>query len=418
MAPQYKLNDAQLTVLRWIAEGSPANVMEGYSHRLSAAALRSRDLVRISGRGRTWLAQITPAGRAHLDAISKGTGKIEEAADASKTAVELPAGAKLGKATKRAVPDSSQPPVSPPPPKAEIPKFVLPKDLRGAHPFVIATREAASGLRAEHDGRLRVGPREGVAHLVLSRPLLRRALLVLHGLALESTKRGWDVVSHPVTRRKDGPGIAIEIRGHRYPVELHELTETLPFTETEIEAWRTEWKWDLDRRAGQMPPPQRKRKQATGRLRLLLPNGYGGGRASWAEGPRGPLEDKLLSIIDTLEERADADDHTAIENARRAEERRREQEVQAVRARRLRIENARVERLLTEVDAWRRSDDIRAYVARLEQKLPALDADEHARIAAWCSWAKDWADRSDPSNHTSLIAGFDDENDESHYPRR
>jgi hypothetical protein len=415
MAPQYKLNDAQLAILRWIAEGSPANVMEGYSHRLSAAALRSRDLVRISGRGRTWRAQITPAGQTHLDAISKGTRKID---DASKTGVELPARAKLGKATRRAAPDSSRPSDSPKPPKAEIPKFVLPKDLRGAHSLLIATRDAASGLGGGHDGRLWLGPQAGVAHLVVSRPLLRRALLVLHGFLREAIKRGWNVVSYSGTSRESRPGIAIEIRGHRYPVEMHELMETLPFTEADITAWRTQSNWYLESRADQMPPVQLKRKRATGRLRLLLPNGYGGGRASWAEGPRGPIEGKFSSVFDTLEERANADDQMAIEHARIREERRREQEAQEVRARRLRIRNARVERLLREVDAWHRSDDIRAYVARLEQKLPALDADEHTRIAEWCSWAKDWADRSDPSRHTSLITGFDDENDQSHYPRR
>jgi hypothetical protein len=42
MAPQ-KLNKAQITVLRWIAEGSPEDVMQGHTHRTSAAALHSRE---------------------------------------------------------------------------------------------------------------------------------------------------------------------------------------------------------------------------------------------------------------------------------------------------------------------------------------------------------------------------------------
>ncbi len=420
MAPQYKLNDAQLAVLRWIAEGSPPNVMEGYNHRLSAAALRSRDLVRISGRGRTWRAQITPDGESLLRAITTDTGKIEEASDASKTAVELPAGAKLGKAIKHAAPDCTQPSASPKPAKAEVPKFVLPKDLRGAHPLVIATRDAASGLRAANDGRLQIGPQEGVAYLVLSRTLLRRALLVLHSISREAVKRGWDIVSYSGRTLESRPGIAIEIRGHRYPLEMQELMESLPFTEAGIEAWRVSerWQFELERRADRMPPAYLKPKRATGRLRLLLPNGYGGGRASWAEGPRGPLEGKLLSVFATLEQRADADDQLAIEHARIDEERRVEKEAQEVRARRIRIENARVERLVAEMTAWHRSDDIRSYVAELEQTLEDLDGDEHTRIAEWCKWAADWADRSDPTRYTSLITGFDDESDEFHYPRR
>ena len=38
--------------------------MEGYSHRTSAAALRSRGLLRIAGRGPTWRAELTDSGRA------------------------------------------------------------------------------------------------------------------------------------------------------------------------------------------------------------------------------------------------------------------------------------------------------------------------------------------------------------------
>src|SRR5438309_340785 len=43
----YRLNDAQWEVLRWIADGCPQGRFDGYAHRLSAAALRSRGLIRI-----------------------------------------------------------------------------------------------------------------------------------------------------------------------------------------------------------------------------------------------------------------------------------------------------------------------------------------------------------------------------------
>jgi hypothetical protein len=53
MASTPKLNETQLAVLRWIADGSRAGVMEGYGYRISAAALRSRGLIKISGRSTT-----------------------------------------------------------------------------------------------------------------------------------------------------------------------------------------------------------------------------------------------------------------------------------------------------------------------------------------------------------------------------
>jgi hypothetical protein len=391
----HKLNDAQLAVLRWIAEGSPPNVMEGHVHRLSAAALRSRGLVELSGRGRTWRVRITPEGRAYLRAISADPGKTPVNSKASRRAVKSRASTKRVKRAKK-----------------ELPKFVLPKDLRGAHPLVIATRDAANGLGEGHDGRLWLGPKAGVAYLVVSRPSLHRALLVLHGLTRESIKRGWDVVSYPETRYRAKPGIAIEVRGYRYPVEIHELMESLPFTEADIAAWRTaaQWQYELERRADRMPPAALKPKRATGRLRLLLPTDRGEGRAGWAEGPSGPLESKLPSVLRALEERANARDRSAIEGKRRAEERRREQEAKEEYARRADIENARVERLLAEVEAWEMCATVRAYVTEVERKLPDLDADEHTRIAEWCSWAKDWADRSDPSRNTSLIVGLEEGN--------
>jgi hypothetical protein len=56
------------------------------------------------------------------------------------------------------------------------------------------------------------------------------------------------------------------VRGHSYVVELQEETETLPFTAADLEKWRGEPAWlTRDRDA---PPPQMKRKQAAGRLRL------------------------------------------------------------------------------------------------------------------------------------------------------
>lgn len=57
------LNERQTEVLRWIADGAPSGVMTGYAHRISAASLRARGLIRTVGRGPTWTAVLTEAGR-------------------------------------------------------------------------------------------------------------------------------------------------------------------------------------------------------------------------------------------------------------------------------------------------------------------------------------------------------------------
>ena len=168
------------------------------------------------------------------------------------------------------------------------------------------------------------------------------------------------------------PGIAIKIRDHRYPVEMHELTEQLPRSRDEILAWRYHTHLGPDGHLSQTPPGSMRRERPTGRLRLALPNGYRGGRSSWCDGPRGLLESKLGSIFRTLERRADADDVAATERARRFAELQHEQAARDERVRRERIETARLERLLAEVATWRRSEEIRAYVAALAERLPVL----------------------------------------------
>lgn len=188
------------------------------------------------------------------------------------------------------------------------------ENLRGTHAFIRATRAAAKGLRPGPDGRLTVGERPGVVRMVVSRDRLHRALLLAHSVTAGARHRGWNIEPYSKVGHGHNLGVAITIREHQYPIEVHEETRTLPFTQEEIDAWRNEYSWMNDR-ADKMPPPQRKRKEPTGTLRLVLPNGYRGGRASWTDSPRS-LNGSLSDVLDSLEDRATEDD-VAAENARR-----------------------------------------------------------------------------------------------------
>jgi hypothetical protein len=61
------INALQREVLHWVAEGCPAGVMQGDTHKSSAVALQSRRLVKISRRGGIWNAGITEGGRNYLE---------------------------------------------------------------------------------------------------------------------------------------------------------------------------------------------------------------------------------------------------------------------------------------------------------------------------------------------------------------
>ncbi len=69
MAQRKTLNEVQVGVLRWISDGCPDNGVDDISARISAGALRNRGLVRTSGRGPTWKATITAAGKEYLQQV-------------------------------------------------------------------------------------------------------------------------------------------------------------------------------------------------------------------------------------------------------------------------------------------------------------------------------------------------------------
>jgi len=57
------LNEKQIAVLQWVANGCPHGVYDqGFEHRVVARALERRGLVTICGRGPTWSAQLTAKG--------------------------------------------------------------------------------------------------------------------------------------------------------------------------------------------------------------------------------------------------------------------------------------------------------------------------------------------------------------------
>jgi hypothetical protein len=77
-----QLNQAQVDVLKWVADGCPDGVYtNGWQHRIVARALHNRGLVSVAGNGATWRATLTKAGRAWLDApptdILPGTAEVD-----------------------------------------------------------------------------------------------------------------------------------------------------------------------------------------------------------------------------------------------------------------------------------------------------------------------------------------------------
>jgi len=190
---------------------------------------------------------------------------------------------------------------------------------------------------------------------------------------------------------------------------LAEQSDRVPTTEEDRARWRRENHFRLSYR-DDLEPPEHK-QVANGRLRLSLPSRWDGGRSTWGEGPRGPLEAKLASVFVELERRADEDDARAIAFARAAEERHKAKLVRLERQRQARLEQQRVERLRGEIDTWRFAAEVRAYVAALRDRLEEVDDEHRERLERWCDWAEAWAEAADPTINVSRGVGLEDERD-------
>jgi hypothetical protein len=281
--------------------------------------------------------------------------------------------------------------------------ITVPSQLRRPHRYVEETRRAYANVKPDSDGRMRPHPRAGVARLIVSRDQLRRSLLFLQAIFTEAERRGWEIKADATSYGPDG--IAIVANGHSYGLSMHELHERVPMTEADIETWRKEnaWKlrWDAD-----LKPPTLK-SVPNGRLKLSLPSAWDGGRSSWSEGPRGPLDAKLPAFFVEITRRIEEDDRRAEERARQ-QELQRLQELERLEQERLqRADRARAARLTEEIQAWQGAGHIRDYAAALREHANALNQVDHDRLVAWCVWAENWADQIDPTLHLERIGEID-----------
>lgn len=65
--PQHRLSHKQREVLRWVQQGCPDGVFEGFAHRVSARALHHQGLLHVQGHGESWSATLTEEGAADLE---------------------------------------------------------------------------------------------------------------------------------------------------------------------------------------------------------------------------------------------------------------------------------------------------------------------------------------------------------------
>lgn len=181
------LNDVQVSVLHWIAEGCDTNSLPSPTYKTSAVALQNRGLIYLDRRWGHWKATLTDKGRYYVQ-----HGRYPDPpAKPVKTEPRPTMGSATPatRATKKPSPpkpvpkSETQASSKPKPTVVKTPDIPVPDQIRDPHPAIQQL--------LKHQGRLGI-PKEHQ----------HRALLILNALVEEAVRRGWTVVP----ARKPDPG--------------------------------------------------------------------------------------------------------------------------------------------------------------------------------------------------------------------
>jgi hypothetical protein len=426
------INDRQRAVLDWIADGCPDGIYEGEGHKVSAAALRARGLVRIRGRGETWNAVLTDRGHAFLSG-SPAPGPTPPSSTPTADAKPEPS----------PVHSADRPPTKTEQLVADViaadGRLVLPDETatggvnwrqrayaaqrhgkvpdgkhlvvsRGREGFVIELKDGQTGneLGAEE---IRVPARLTKYHHVarqfrddpdlqqISRKALSRTLRIIHALAVEIERRGHRIkcANAPQTDRygrrernaKDSAHLLVTVRSHEIGLRIYEKGVGLRGAWEQQKAYYEENRVNF--RLGYLPSrPTAYDKDATGQLNISL-LGYSSRQTTWGDRKRWKLDDRLGQILRELETQADEAEERRLAREREEAERQRQWEAAMANAKRRFIEDHQLEALCRRVHAWQEADAIRAYCDAVEARHgPAATETD---TAAWLELAREHADR-------------------------
>jgi len=441
------LNTAQKAVLAWIADGSPDGRFEGSGHRVSAAALRSRGLVQIQGRGPTWRAELTARGRTQLERDNQA-GRSAEDRDSRKTVrpivasqrrsaelAERSAGDPVAENSRGSRPSADRVSAASPATGQDTGQASGAPGGAGAAKRTDASSSGDDGGASTPGGaearsarvEVRVPQRVGRLHPAarefrdardrheVSRDQLGRAVRLIHAMAVEAARRGWSPRAPRTTADASGrvgwspakhghlefaaDGLLVRVRLREDGVRLRGAWEQLVALDRRLPSGWSSY-GGRDRASGRYDA------EATGRLMLRLDDEQWwrrtGQRANWSDRRTWRLEDKLGEVFEAVAERVAqtrrAEEERRLAAERAAEEARREAQERErawhehMRGARLRFrEDFHASRLRDQARDW---EDAR----RLAEYCDALGAehgrDERTRV--WLEWARAFVTRLDP----------------------
>lgn len=444
------LNQRQVEILQWIADGTPEREWPDWTHRATAKSLQSRGLVKVRGRGSAWTAVITDLGQRVL-AGGEPT-PVRSAKASSSTRGRRAVGPTSPTRPERVAVD----------PSGLISNLVAApgQTLRIGEPdaetragyrralAAIPAELIPTGKRVTHTGRdkgdlvirlvdlpepVAPGPEVPVPetadpehslvnwlarnpeHLNVAEPSRDRALRIIQGLAATLSARG-HIVSRPRPPAAREPG-RIESRFGRDSVRAGQAPEPDPVTfELTVGDQILAVELSEEKEKVRTVPAEEAAKlkyewqratvveswEFNGRLALTI-TGYAG-HHGWADRRRWTLESRLSRFVTSIEQVAQdrAEAQQRDEDAKR--QRRKEWEEALPKARAMYLANLNRARLDKQLDAFGRAGQLRTYADAVARRATTLAPEERVAAEAWAGWICAEADRHDPTlQATSLV---------------
>lgn len=433
MAYRQPLNERQMEVLRWIAEGCPTGWWTDFSYKTTCYALDSRGLADVDRRRESWSARITDAGRYYLEHGAYQEVTLDAVADRdpeprrwpTADGAKVPSAAEYAAAVLQRVKDEGG--------IVDLGKVEWrypEREIEGAarrSPW----RVAGKTLRLHRYGTWREGGvqayfEDDLAETVETQPVpvperisrwhpavvayrndpdrhevtktsLSRTARIVQALALESERRGHSLAHVPYDggyyndfrRAISGGQFRISIGDRSYPLRVREIAgrggrQRDYRDRTKLPKW-------MDSRTHDFVP--------TGRLEISIESYSGSERpAKFRDGKRQTLEDQLPALLKELEVRVLEDAREAEKKERALERKRREWDVVMERAKERHREHHRAEALRLEAEAWAVHDQLASYVAAFREQLDSAGPGRAGIDGArqWLAWAEAHLAAADP----------------------
>jgi hypothetical protein len=237
----------------------------------------------------------------------------------------------------------------------------------------------------------------------VSRKALPRVMRIVHGLATEAERRGYEVACVHV--REDSYGrsewkpshegqLAFTIRGHQLRVRIWEKGAGIrgPY-----ERQKRRWEEDREQPVRLMQFVERPKPYdsgATGELNIAALGWSNGRQSSWGDRQRWSLEDRLPQLMRELETQSAEAEERRLAKEREDAERQRQWEAAMDRAKRQLVEDHRIDVLRNRVHAWQEADAIRGYCDAVEARHGTDAIAAEPKAAQWLALAREHADRA------------------------